>query len=53
MTDKHILYATEFSLYSGKIRSYLRYKRILFDEVLSSLKVYRNIIIPETGVAAA
>jgi len=50
MTDKHILYAAEFSLYSGKARSYLRYKRIPFDEVLSSLGVYRNIIAPKTGV---
>ena len=50
MTDKHILYAAEFSLYSGKARSYLRYKRIPFDEVLSSLSVYRNTIIPKTGV---
>jgi glutathione S-transferase len=50
MTDKHILYASEFSLYSGKARSYLRYKRIPFDEVLSSLSVYRNTIIPRTGV---
>jgi glutathione S-transferase len=50
MTDKHILYAAEFSLYSGKARSYLRYKRIPFDEVLSSLSVYKNTIVPKTGV---
>jgi len=50
MTDRHILYGTEFSLYTGKVRSYLRYKRIPFDAVLSSLKVYRNIIVPNTGV---
>ena len=50
MTDKHVLYGAEFSLYSGKARSYLRYKRIPFDEVLSSLKVYKKIIIPNTGV---
>ena len=50
MTDKHILYGTEFSLYSGKARCYLRYKRIPFDEVLSSLDVYRDTIIPKTGV---
>ena len=50
MTDKYILYGAEFSLYSGKARSYLRYKRIPFDEVLSSLQVYKKIIIPNTGV---
>lgn len=47
---KHVLYASEFSLYSGKARSYLHYKRIPFDEVLSSLGVYRSTIIPNTGV---
>ena len=52
MTDKHILYATEFSLYSGKARSYLRYKRIPFDEVLSSLSVYRNTIIRKPAFAS-
>ena len=50
MTQKHILYGSEFSLYSGKARSYLRYKRIPFDEVLSSLSVYRDTIVPMTGV---
>lgn len=49
-TVKYVLYAAEFSLYSGKARSYLRYKRIPFDEVLSSRKIYRDIIIPKTGV---
>jgi len=50
MIDKHILYGAEFSLYSGKARCYLRYKRIPFDEVLSSLSVYKKTIIPNTGV---
>ena len=50
MTDKHILYGAEFSLYSGKARCYLRYKKIPFDEVLSSLSVYKETIIPNTGV---
>jgi len=50
LTDKHVLYAAEFSLYSGKARSYLRYKRIPFDEVLPTLHVYRDTIIPMTGV---
>ncbi|NIA27824.1 MAG: glutathione S-transferase [Desulfobulbaceae bacterium] len=50
MTEKHILYGAEFSLYSGKARSYLRYKRIPFDEILSSLSVYKKTIVPNTGV---
>ena len=50
MTNKHILYGAEFSLYSGKARCYLRYKQVPFDEVLSSLSVYKQTIIPNTGV---
>ena len=37
-------------MYSGKARSYLRYKDIPFGEVLSTYKVYKNIIVPNTGV---
>ena len=50
MTNKYILYGAEFSLYSGKARAYLRYKKIAFDEVLSTMAVYRKIIMPQTGV---
>ncbi len=45
---KHI--GTEVSLYSGKTRAYLRYKDIPFEEVLSSADVYKDIIVPRTGV---
>jgi len=50
MPQKHILYGTEFSLYTGKVRAYLRYKGIPFEEKLSTLNVYRKVIIPKTGV---
>jgi glutathione S-transferase len=50
MSDKYTLYGTEFSLYTGKTRAYLRYKQIPFDEVLASIKVYKKIILPKTGV---
>ena len=50
MDQKHILYGTEFSLYTGKVRAYLRYKGIPYQETLSTLNVYRKIIIPQTGV---
>lgn len=51
MTDKaFILYGAEFSLYSGKVRSYLRKKGLTFEERLSTLKVYQSFIIPRTGV---
>ncbi len=50
MQQKHILYGTEFSLYTGKVRAYLRYKGIAYEEKLSTLNVYRKVIIPQTGV---
>lgn len=50
MPDKYTLYGTPLSLYSGKARAYLTYKQLPFDEVFSSLKVYKKVIIPNTGV---
>lgn len=44
------LYGAEFSLYTGKARSYLRKKGIPFEEVTSTLSVYKKFIIPRTGV---
>lgn len=51
MTDElYRLYGTEFSLYSGKVRSYLRKKGIPFEEIQATLSVYKKFIIPRTGV---
>ena len=44
------LYGSEFSLFTGKARSYLRKKGIKFEEITSTMKVYKNFIIPRTGV---
>ncbi len=43
------LIGTECSLYSGKARAYLRYKDIPFEEVLSSARVYEDVIVPRVG----
>lgn len=48
--DRYKLYALPHSLYSGKVRSYLRYKRIPYEEVVSTLRVFYRLIIPRTGV---
>lgn len=50
MQDNYTLYGTSFSLYTGKARAYLRYKNVPYEEVFSSLKVYKRIIVPHTGV---
>lgn len=43
------LVGTEASLFTGKVRGYLRYKQVPFTEQLSSLQVYRKVIVPRTG----
>ena len=50
MSNKYILYGAPLSLYSGKTRAYLNFKQIPYTEVFSSLKVYKKIIVPNTGV---
>lgn len=44
------LLGAEVSYYTAKVRAYLRYKNIPFDEVPASREVYKNIIVPRTGV---
>lgn len=43
------LIGAEASYYTGKVRAYLRWKGIPFDEVLATADVYRQVIIPRTG----
>jgi len=44
------MYGAEFSLYSGKLRSYLRKKGIPFSEKTATAWVYKRVIVPRTGV---
>lgn len=44
------LYGSKFSLFTGKARSYLIKKGIPYEEVTSTLGVYKKFIIPRTGV---
>lgn len=46
----HRLFGAEVSLYTGKVRAYLRYKDIPYREVLATRDVYKTIIVPRTGV---
>ncbi len=50
MTDNYKFYAMDHSYYSGKVRPYLRYKGIPYKEIVSTLWVYKRVIIPRTGV---
>ncbi len=46
-----VMYGAEFSLYSGKLRSYLYRKGIAFEERRPWALTYKRFIIPRTGVA--
>ena len=47
----YALYGASLSYYTGKVRGYLRRKRIPFDDVLASAEEFRNVIIPRVGAA--
>jgi len=50
MTDLYKLYALDFSLFSGKARSYLRKKGVPYEEVQVRFGKITNFIIKRTGV---
>jgi glutathione S-transferase len=50
MSEQYTLYGAPMSLYTGKTRAYLIFKGLPCTEVFSSLKVYKSVIIPRTGV---
>ncbi len=49
MTQGYTFYASEVSYFSGKVRAYLRYKRIPFSEMLNTREAYLNVILPRVG----
>lgn len=50
MASHYTLYGSEFSLYTGKLRSYLRKKGIEYQEVKATASVYKRFVVPRTGV---
>lgn len=50
MTDTYTQYGAPLSLYSGKTRAYLRFKQLPFTEVMATVKVYKQVIVPNTGL---
>lgn len=44
-------YAAPMSYFSAKVRPALRYKKIAFDEVWATADVYKEVLIPRTGLA--
>ncbi len=49
LDNGYYLYGSPVSYYTAKVRSYLRYKGLVFSEVLASDKVAKEIIKPATG----
>src|SRR5262245_12984609 len=47
---QYTLIGAEVSYYSAKVRAYLRHKQLPFREVGASRDVYRDVIVPRTGV---
>lgn len=47
--QNYTLYGGEISYFTGKIRAYLRWKQIPFQEVLADADVYRSVIVPRVG----
>jgi len=45
----YVLYGGEISYYSGKVRAYLRFKGIPFEERTATRAVYKEIILPRVG----
>ncbi len=50
MDTTYTLVGSPCSLYTGKLRSYLHFKKIPFEETLSTQSCFRELIIPRTGV---
>ncbi|HVW26014.1 MAG TPA: glutathione S-transferase family protein [Polyangiaceae bacterium] len=49
MHERYRLYGAEISYFTGKVRAYLRWKGLPFDEILADAGVYREIIVPRVG----
>jgi len=43
------LYGAELSYFTGKVRAYLSWKGLAFDELLSDADAYRDVIVPLVG----
>jgi len=49
MPVDYVLYGGDHSLFTGKVRAYMRYKGLHWEERPATREVYRNIILPNIG----
>jgi hypothetical protein len=46
----YVLIGSQHSLFTGKLRAYLQWRQLPFLELTASGEVYRQIILPRTGL---
>ena len=49
MSRPYLLYGGEISYFTGKVRAYLRYKGIPFEERAATREAYQEVILPRVG----
>lgn len=49
--SRYTLYGSPISYYTGKVRAYLDWKGLPYEEVLASAEVFRDVILPRVGFA--
>mgnify|MGYP003575839729 CR=1 FL=1 len=49
--NRYTLDGSPISYFTGKVRAYLQWKQIPFDEVMSTAEVFREVILPRVGFA--
>jgi glutathione S-transferase len=52
MHGPYKLYGAEISYFTGKVRAYLRWKDIAFEEIQADANVFKEIILPRVGFPA-
>lgn len=48
-TDPYRLYGAQISYFTGKVRAYLRWKKLPYVEIPADANVYRDVIMPRVG----
>ena len=49
MNGTYVLYGAGISYFTGKVRAYLRWKGLPFEEITADATVYREVIVPGVG----
>jgi glutathione S-transferase len=50
MSIDYVLYGADHSLYTGKVRAYMRYKGLNWEERTATRDIYKAVLIPRVGI---